>query len=188
VGDDKENEDPLRTIIKELGPDVPKISESSSTDTQLTLKNRFGNRLEQELNDNAELYDSTKELIIKVFKITPIDQSPSPTLPAILEFAQTYAKQNENKKLNKHAKEALKNVVALEKAGFISPDDNYDLFIKSVVMEISNRALRREHQQKEIIKLQTALRELKNHHTFVKDKIGDMDRYLESCRVNLAKK
>jgi len=187
VGDDKDQEDPLRTIIKELG-EIPEVSENSTTDTELILKNRFGSRFEQELSDYAELFDITKELIIKVFRITPVDQSPSPILPDILEFAQTYAKENENSKLATNAAEARENVLKLEKVGFISSDDNYGQFIKSIAAEISNRAVRREQQQKEIIKLKTALREIKNHHKFVTDRIGDMERYLESCREKLKNK
>jgi len=38
------------------------------------------------------------------------------------------------------------------------------------------------------MKLKTALREIKNHHKFVTDRIGDMERYLESCREKLKNK
>jgi len=123
-----------------------------------------------------------------VFKITPTDQSSSQQLPDILEFAKTYAKQNQNSRLEKNASEALENVIKLESLGLISAEDNYQGFLKSVAAEISNRALRREQQQKEIVKLRTALRELKNHQKFVTERISDLERYLESCRDNLSKK
>jgi len=59
-------------------------------------------------------------------------------------------------------------------------------FLKTVAAEISNKALKREQQQKEITKLKTALRELQNHHKFVKQRIADMELYLESCRSKQA--
>jgi len=183
-----EADDPITQIIKELGPEVPQISVHSTTDTQLTLKNRFGSRFEQELSDLAELFDATKELIIRVFRITPVDQASSPNLLDVLEFAQEYAKQNNNKKLEKNAAEAHANVIKLEKSSFINAEDNYEAFLKTVAAELSNRAVRREQQQKEVIKLRTALKELQNHHKFVKQRITDMEQYLESCRKKLAAK
>lgn len=182
-----DSDDPITQIIKELG-DVPQISGVSTTDTQLTLKNRFGSRFEQELSDLAELFDVTKELIIRVFRITPIDQSPSPNLIDILEFAEEYAVENNNSKLEQNAKEARNNVIKLKNASFITAEDNYEAFLKSVAAELANRALRREQQQKEVIKLRTALRELQNHHKFVTQRITDMEQYLESCRKKLAAK
>jgi len=188
VGDDKEDEDPLRTVIKELGPDVPNIGETSVTETQLTLKNRFGSRMEQELNDNTEMYDVTKELVIKIFKVTPVSQASSQNLLAIFAFTKTYAIENNMKKLEKYAEEALENIKKLVAVGFISDDDNFEIFLKSVAAEVSNRSLRREQQQKEIVKLSTALKELKNHNKFVLERISDMERYLESCRDKIATK
>jgi len=154
----------------------------------LTLKNKFASRMEQELNDYSELFDITKELILKVFRITPIDQSPSSGLPEILSFAVKYAKENKNSPLEKNASQARKNILQLVAVGFISDENNYQMFMKSVVDEIANRAVRRAQQQKEVSKLTVALRELKNHHQFVKDKITDLEKYLDSCRDQLAAK
>jgi len=187
VGNDSESEDPLRTVIKQLGDEIPKISENSTADAQLTLSTRFVNR-EEQVNDNTQLYDITKELIIRIFRNIPMDQLPTNSLPDILDYVKNYAKNNKNKKLKENAIDALNNVKVLESAGLISSEDNYDSFFKAVSAELSNRELRKEQQQKEIIKLKNALHEIENHHKFVKDRIESLERYLVSCRQNLTKR
>uniref|UniRef100_A0A6B2KY50 Ras-GAP domain-containing protein n=1 Tax=Arcella intermedia TaxID=1963864 RepID=A0A6B2KY50_9EUKA len=187
VPEDKSDKEPMRAVIKELGEEIPKISPNNTTDTELSLKNKF-TRTEQDLNDYSELFDVTKELIIKIFKITPVEQSPSPGLLEILSFAKQYGTDNKNKSLEKNSAEAKKNIMKLVAVGFIAEEDNFDMFMKSVVAEIANRQVRKQQQQKEIVKLTVALKELKNHHKFVLERIADMEKYLDSCRDQLAAK
>ena len=175
--------DPLSVIVNDLG-EVPAIDAAhAKREVQLQLENRFKGTMEDEVKPGAHLYAETKELIIQIFKVIPIKTGPQ-TLLSILKDAAKFAKDNNNKALAKNVDKTQKNLEKLETMNLVSKADKYTSLLKDVALEVANRAERREAQQKEIARLQAALRNLKKHGEFMDNQIEEFDRYLESCRKN----
>ena len=175
--------DPLAVIVNDLG-EVPVIDAAhAKRELQLQLENRFKGTMEDEVKPGAHLYAETKELIIQIFKVIPIKTGPQ-TLLSILKDAAKFAKDNNNKALAKNVDKTQKNLEKLETMNLVSKADKYTSLLKDVALEVANRAERREAQQKEIARLQAALRNLKKHGEFMDNQIEEFERYLESCRKN----
>lgn len=175
--------DPLSIIVNDLG-EVPGIDAAhAKRELQLQLENRFKGTMEDEVKPGAHLYAETKELIIQIFKVIPIKTGPQ-TLLSILKDAAKFAKDNNNKTLAKNVDKTQKNLEKLETMNLVSKEDKYTSLLKDVALEVANRAERREAQQKEIARLQAALRNLKKHGEFMDNQIEEFERYLESCRKN----
>lgn len=175
--------DPLSIIVHDLG-EVPVVdNQHARRELQLQLENRFKGTMEDEVKPGAHLYAESKELIIQIFKVIPIKTGPQ-TLSSILKDAAVFAKDNNNKQLAKNVDKTLKNLEKLESMELVSKADKYTSLLKDVALEVANRAERRDAQQKEIARLQAALRNLKKHGEFMENQIEEFERYLDSCRKN----
>jgi Ras GTPase-activating-like protein IQGAP2/3 len=179
-------EDPLAIVAKELG-EVPNLGRDlGDREVQLNLENRFKDTMEDEIKPGAHTYAETKELIIQVLKQIPIKAGAPQTLASIINDAGKFAKDSNNKALAKTVNKILKNFAKLEETNMITPKDNYTSLLKDVALEVTNRAERREQQQKEIARLQATLKNLKKHQEFMNDQISEFEKYLDSCRKNSA--
>eukprot|EP01128_Nolandella_sp_AFSM9_P002117 TRINITY_DN12502_c0_g1_i1.p1 TRINITY_DN12502_c0_g1~~TRINITY_DN12502_c0_g1_i1.p1 ORF type:complete len:898 (+),score=349.73 TRINITY_DN12502_c0_g1_i1:45-2696(+) len=180
----KEDDDPLRIIIEELGDEkLPVISKENSAEAQLILESRFsGASVEKELDKNAELFDATKELVIQIFKAAPVEEATEPNLVAVFKLVKEWSKDQGNQTVAKQLSKAQDNLDVLEKAGMVSRSDNYDTFLRAVALEVTNRTERREALRKEIAKLRATIKELQNHAKYLQNQISDFDAYLKSVR------
>jgi len=179
----KEDDDPLRKIIEELGAEIPNVSKENTAEVQLTLESRFsGASVEKELDKNAELFDATKELVIQIFKAAPVEDSEEPNLVSVFKLVKDWSAAQSEKTVAKNLAKAQENLDVLEKAGMVSKNDNYDSFLRAVALEVTNRTERREALRKEIAKLRATIKELQNHAKFLQNQITDFDLYLKSVR------
>jgi hypothetical protein len=184
--------DPLRVILKDLGP-VPNILESNKKDIQLPLQGRFDGIADQS-GDREAIYATTKAAIISIFKGIPIDKTRPTTLTGILEYAKQYSNEQEDskkkEKLQKNIDKVLNNIEQLEKQGHpkVSSEDKYTALLRDVAIQVSNRKEIRESQKKEILRLDAALKNLKNHHVFMEEQMEEFNKYLAVCRENSAKR
>jgi hypothetical protein len=179
----KEEDDPLRKIVEELGAEIPNVSKENTAEVQLTLESRFsGASVEKELDKNAELYDATKELVIQIFKAAPVEDAEEPNLVSVFKLVKEWSTSQSDKTVAKNLSKAQENLDVLEKAGMVSKNDNYDSFLRAVALEVTNRTERREALRKEIAKLRATIKELQNHAKFLQNQISDFDSYLKSVR------
>jgi hypothetical protein len=179
----KEDDDPLRKIVEELGAEIPNVSKENSAEVQLTLESRFsGASVEKELDKNAELYDATKELVIQIFKAAPVEDAEEPNLVSVFKLVKEWSTSQSDKTVAKNLAKAQENLDVLEKSGMVSKNDNYDSFLRAVALEVTNRTERREALRKEIAKLRATIKELQNHAKFLQNQISDFDSYLKSVR------
>lgn len=179
----KDKNDPLVVIINDLG-EVPKVNPAiAERELQLHLENRFKGTMENEIKPGAHTYAETKELIIQIFKVIPIQSGPQ-TLKSILKFAEKYAEEQGIKQLSKNVEKTFKNLQKLEENNLISKKDKYTSLLKDVALEAANRAERREQQQKEIARLRATLKNLKKHQDYMNDQIQEYQNYLDLCRKN----
>lgn len=95
----KDKEDPLRVILNDLGEPLD-VGKDDDREIQLTLTNRFTSNVEEDVSASAQLYAETKQTIINIFKVIPVNQDQELTLLAILELGKSYGMKSESDKLN----------------------------------------------------------------------------------------
>eukprot|EP00005_Dracoamoeba_jomungandri_P001282 CAMPEP_0174252074 /NCGR_PEP_ID=MMETSP0439-20130205/1701_1 /TAXON_ID=0 /ORGANISM="Stereomyxa ramosa, Strain Chinc5" /LENGTH=892 /DNA_ID=CAMNT_0015332565 /DNA_START=22 /DNA_END=2700 /DNA_ORIENTATION=- len=175
-------EDQLKVILNDLGERPPLIDEADNRDIQLTLQSRF--KVEVEEEDEVErMYQETKELIIPVLRVIPIESSIHRLhLTDVLESGIRFAGDTSNKQLSNQINKILENINRLEKEGRLSKTDRYESFVHDISLEVANRAQIREQQKKEIDRLKTTLTNLRKHQSYVNDQISQYQEYLQQCR------
>jgi len=175
-----DKEDPLRKIMIDLGP-PPSPSEDDDREIQLTLTNRFKVEVEEE-SEIQRLYAETKELVIPILRLVPIQNTIQRlNLMDVLEAGIKHATETNNKTLSNQINNILSNMGKLEKEEVISKDDNYESFVHDVALEVANRSVIRESQRKEIARLTLTLENLRKYQKYVTDQITDYNRYLQDC-------
>jgi len=176
-------DDPMETIIKELGP-VAEVSEENDREIQLTLVNKFKEKIEEEISSADMVLAETKELIISVFRVIPQQSNKAADgfddLLGVLASAKQYGKENNQPNLVSQADKVLNNLKVLEKEKAISGSaDNYQGFLRVIALEVANRQAVREQQRKERTRLTLALRELRKHGSYINDQISEFNNYLK---------
>jgi Ras GTPase-activating-like protein IQGAP2/3 len=180
-------DDPLKLVLKDLGP-VPEYNEEGEQNPiQLTLESKFKTSLE-DISPEGQLYEETKEIIIKVFKKIPMQMKPPYTLMSILKQGEEYAKKQNIEPLKKNVKLALENIAKLEKAKMVSAADDYASLLKDIGREVANRAERILSQKREVERLKAAIKKIVTEIEAIKSQIADYERYLQGCRENASKK
>eukprot|EP00211_Chloroparvula_japonica_P005130 CAMPEP_0119131044 /NCGR_PEP_ID=MMETSP1310-20130426/9300_1 /TAXON_ID=464262 /ORGANISM="Genus nov. species nov., Strain RCC2339" /LENGTH=838 /DNA_ID=CAMNT_0007121595 /DNA_START=153 /DNA_END=2669 /DNA_ORIENTATION=+ len=176
-----EENDPLRKVMVDLGdpPEHLDLTEEEDRDIQLTLTNRFKVDVEEE-SDADRLYAETKELLIPILRVVPVKTSIQRlNLMDVLEHGIKFARETQDQELNTQIDTILKNLGTLESDGMLSKADNYEGFIRDVALEVINRNAIRDQQKKEVVRLQTTLKNLQFHQTYLEDQIKEYNSYLE---------
>jgi len=179
-----EKDDPLRQIMSDLGePPKDEFSEEDlERELQLTLTNRFKVALEEE-NQTARLYTETKELIIPILRLVPVNESIHRlNVIDVLEAGIKYATETKNPTLSQQINRILENLGQLEREGKISKQDNYESFLRDIALEVANRKVIREQQRREVARLKNTLEGLTKHQTYLDDQIKQYQTYLEDCK------
>eukprot|EP00008_Paramoeba_atlantica_P012607 CAMPEP_0201488422 /NCGR_PEP_ID=MMETSP0151_2-20130828/18137_1 /ASSEMBLY_ACC=CAM_ASM_000257 /TAXON_ID=200890 /ORGANISM="Paramoeba atlantica, Strain 621/1 / CCAP 1560/9" /LENGTH=834 /DNA_ID=CAMNT_0047873709 /DNA_START=70 /DNA_END=2574 /DNA_ORIENTATION=+ len=182
-----EQDDPLRKVMAELGsaPEFVDLSEEEDREIQLTLTNRFKVDVEEE-TETEKRYAETKELLIPVLRKVPIKTSIQRLqLMDVLENGIRFAQENRNQELNSQINQILENMNLLAKEGVLTKEDNYESFLQDVAQDIINRNSIREQQKKEILRLQTTLKNLRLHQAFLEDQIKEYNGYLDDLLKTL---
>jgi len=174
-------DDPLRAIMKDLGPPPNDFNESDNREIQLTLTNRFKKEVKED-EQNLVIYAETKELCIPILRAVPLGSSMHTlTLPEVLEMGADFAKKEKKSTLAEQIQTVQKNLSILEKAGLVNPKDDYAQFIHDLALEVANRASIRERQKKEIQRLTTTLNKLKKNSQFTSEQIAEYEKYFEDA-------
>ena len=93
-----------------------------------------------------------------------------------------FAKETKNSNLYDQINKILENILKLEKEGRLTKNDKYESFLKDVAAEVTNRAVIKEQQKREITRLKTTLAELRTHQAYVNDQIDQYQAYLVRAR------
>jgi len=202
----KDKEDPLEVIVKELGPPPPNASSAGADELereiQLTLVNKFKERMEEDISSSAMVLAATRELVIQVFRGMPQQQqaqSPIETggkgksklnvsvstggddLVGVLRTAQQFGKENNQPQLVSNVAKILENLKTLQASGAIAGEgDNYQSFLRSIALEVANRQAVREMQRKERTRLTLALKEIRKYGDYLNDQIQQYHEYLKT--------
>jgi len=178
-----ESDDPLRLIMADLGPPPTVFSEDDQDrELQLTLTNRFKVEMDED-SENQRVYAETKELVIPILRLVPVQNSIHRlSLMDVLEAGIKFATETNNATLKSQIKKILENLGKLEAADFVSKDDNYESFVHDVALEVANRATIREQQRKEVARLKATLGELKEHQNYLDESIRSYQDYLQDCK------
>jgi len=139
--------------------------------------------MEEDVSAAATLYAETKQLIINVFKVIPVQSDQEITLPAILEIGKAFADEQKNKVLTKEIATILENLKSLETEGLVTKSDDYAGLLRDVALEVVNRETIREHQQNELKRLRQTLKNLQKHQKFLRDQIKEYEDYLAEVRL-----
>lgn len=191
----KEKEDPLEVIMKDLGtpPGAGLSSDELEREIQLTLINKFKERMEEDISSSTTILAATKELVIQVFRGMPQqpnvhdkkDKSRVVTtgddLIAILHTAQAFGKENNQPQLVANVEKILDNLKHLQASGAIlGAGDNYQSFLRAIALEVANRQAVRELQHKERTRLSLALKEIRKYGDYLNDQIAQYHEYLKT--------
>jgi len=160
------------------------ISEENDREIQLTLVNKFKEKIEDEISTGTNLMVETKELVIGVFRGIPNqekkDEDGMDDLPAILAAAQQYGRENNQPALVTNVEKIIANLKQLEKEGKImGSNDRYQGFLRGIAKEVANRQEIREQQRKERMRLTAALRDLRKHGAYLNEQISQYHNYLK---------
>lgn len=179
-----DEDDPLRKVMADLGaaPEHSDLADEDNRDIQLTLTNRF--KVDVDDGDNTDaLYAATKELLIPILRIVPIKTSIQRlNLMDVLEHGFKFATEQKNEELSNNINKILENISKLEKADRVTKDDNYDSFVHDVALEVINRNAIRNHQKKEIERLERTLGSLRSHQAYLEEQIKQYKDYLQDCK------
>merc|ERR1712137_327040 len=178
-----ETDDPLKVVMADLGP-PPASTDDDDQDRelQLTLTNRFKVELDED-SEHQKLYAETKELVIPILRLVPVQNSIHRlSLMDVLEAGIKFATETNNSNFKSQIKRILENLGKLEAAEMVTKEDNYESFVHDVALEVANRATIREQQRKEVARLKTTLRELKEHQTYLDESIQSYQDYLKDCK------
>lgn len=176
------DDDPLRIILKELGPPPPPSADDEDREVQLVLTNRFAEKMEAEISAATSLYVETKELVISALRVIPITEGDDINLMNILKAGKKHAKLKNNTQLESQIKKILDNLKKLEGEGSVTKDDNYSEFLREIALEVANRAAVREQQKKEIKRLTVTRQNLRAHQDYLNTQIDEYKKYLDDCR------
>eukprot|EP01130_Rhizamoeba_saxonica_P017846 TRINITY_DN8754_c0_g1_i1.p1 TRINITY_DN8754_c0_g1~~TRINITY_DN8754_c0_g1_i1.p1 ORF type:complete len:1163 (+),score=268.54 TRINITY_DN8754_c0_g1_i1:2523-6011(+) len=184
----KEEEDHLKIILDELGPPPPKLSPSlGEKKIQLTLQNRF--TMTDNVNEFDELYETTIGMVISIFKSIPPPEG-SKSFLGILEFAKNYGEESGKTRIVNSVEKVMENIKVLEEADYegVTKKDRYTSFLRAVALEVANRGERRDHQKSLYSRLNTALKNLREHQRYITEQLAEFENYVEHCRANAAAK
>merc|ERR1712063_79544 len=178
-----ESDDPLRLIMADLGPPPNEDKEDDQDrELQLTLTNRFKVEMDED-SENQRVYAETKELVIPILRLVPVQNSIHRlSLMDVLEAGIKFATETNNAQLKSQIKKILENLGKLESADVVSKEDNYESFVHDVALEVANRATIREQQRKEVARLKGTLAELKEHQNYLDESIQSYQDYLKDCK------
>eukprot|EP01094_Clydonella_sp_ATCC50884_P007638 TRINITY_DN1685_c0_g1_i1.p1 TRINITY_DN1685_c0_g1~~TRINITY_DN1685_c0_g1_i1.p1 ORF type:complete len:877 (+),score=470.13 TRINITY_DN1685_c0_g1_i1:156-2786(+) len=176
-------EDRLRIVMKDLGPPPEEFSEEDQDrELQLTLTNRFKVDMDEE-GETMRLYAETKELVIPILRLVPIQNSIHRlNLMDVLEAGIKHATETNNMTLSNQINKILENMGKLERENLVTKDDNYESFVHDVALEVANRNQIRDQQRKEIARLKNTLDNLKSHQAYLDEQIADYQAYLQACK------
>lgn len=168
-----------------MGP-APEISEDDDREIQLTLVNKFKEKIEDDITASAMKLAETKELVIAVFRGMP--QMPpkkhddaKDDLIAILDTAKKYGQDNKQPLLVTNVDKILKNLKELQSTNtIVGTGDKYEGFLKAISLEVANRQSVREQQAKERTRLVHALREIRKYGDYLNDQITQYHEYLKT--------
>jgi Ras GTPase-activating-like protein IQGAP2/3 len=174
-------DDPLRVVLKDLGPPPGDITEADNREIQLTLQSRFKKEMKEE-EENIQRYAETKEMCLPILRAIPMASTLyDMTLVELLESGAEWARKEKQKPLEEQISTVLKNLVMLEKAGLVTAKDDYASFVHDLALEVTNRAAIRERQKKEITRLKMTLEKLRKNTQFLSEQIADYEKYLEDA-------
>mmetsp|Transcript_22707 Transcript_22707/g.89808 ORF Transcript_22707/g.89808 Transcript_22707/m.89808 type:complete len:920 (-) Transcript_22707:110-2869(-) len=177
-----EKDDSLRIVLNDLGEAPKSTEEDNDRELQLTLTNRFKVEMDEEA-EHTRLYAETKELVIPILRLVPVQNSIHRlNLMDVLEAGIKYATETNNNTLKTQIKKILENLGRLENAEVVSKDDNYESFVHDVALEVANRTTIREQQRKEVARLKGTLEELHTHQDYVDESIKSYQDYLQDCK------
>jgi len=173
-------DDPLRLVIKDLGP-PPEISPEDSRELTLTLQSRFKKEVKED-EQNMVIYAETKELMIPILRAIPTGSSVHEmTLPEVLDMGAEFAKSSNNKVLAEQIATVQKNLAALEKVKMVNRADDFKQFVHDIAIEVANRAAIRERQKKEIARLNATLTKLRAISTYTEEQNKEYDAYFKEA-------
>merc|ERR1712063_244220 len=177
-----ETDDPLKVVMADLGPPPSSSEDDQDRELQLTLTNRFKVDVDED-SENQRLYAETKELVIPILRLVPVQNSIHRlSLMDVLEAGIKFATETNNSNLKSQIKRILENLGKLEAAEMVTKEDNYESFVHDVALEVANRATIREQQRKEVARLKTTLAELKEHQNYLDESIQSYQDYLKDCK------
>lgn len=181
-----DGDDPLNIILASLPEPFAEVPDEDNREIQLTLASKFATETnEEEVDASAGLYSESKELVISVLKAIPDEiVTTENDLEALLESAKKWAKDNKKKAVLDNCNKIEANVKKLEAGGVLTGGDKYVAFLRGVALEVVNRQEIRDQQRKEIKRLTIALRNLRKHEQYMKDKIEEYNNYLKDVLLH----
>eukprot|EP00727_Mastigamoeba_balamuthi_P011912 m51a1_g7343 putative ase-activating protein (804) ;mRNA; r:214921-217709 len=179
------DDDKLRVILKELGAAEDYADEDKVI--SLTLENKFPRLGEDTVNEGSQLFFQTKTMLISVLRQLPqsLNIAPSgaePTLMDILKAGLKWAKDEGNETMRVNIETVRTNIETLEKNGVVSSEDGHRALLRAITLEIANRAQIREQQNKELVRLNAALRAAIKQQQYLTDQQQQYNQYIVVCR------
>ncbi|KAL1922094.1 uncharacterized protein VTP21DRAFT_10736 [Calcarisporiella thermophila] len=195
--------DPLRIILKDLGPSPPVDENTQQNDISLTLVDRFASEVDDPDADINRLFVETKRLVLTVIRVqkgsnlveiltkpvTPADESAYAELERVddskgndtrpgssLHTAQSFLQ------LKRHT---LENVLRLEAEGRITRENHYQDILNAIATDIRNKHRRRVQRDRELKAIRQTLANLEEKRRYLDEQRQSYYNYIEACMENL---
>jgi len=198
-----QQEDPLRSILKDLGnpPEGSAEATTRGTEMTLTLTNRFAD-LKAEDTATKELYVQTKRFVLAVIRIQQgdnlLDILEKPVTPADEKLFAVQCEKEEEMTQTKPDKKAsivnlsdltfealkkktLENLATLEQKGEISKSNNYQDVLNIIAKDIKNKNRRRIQRKQELEKVKKTLTNLEEKSNYLEGQYKSYKEYVDAC-------
>jgi len=178
-----DEEDNLAKILNDIGR-LRRCNDNDATEVQLTLTNRFPPKLSV-IDIKKNLKTDTINDAIRVLRKIP--GFSGDTFLEIFVRMKLHCKKIGEDELAQEVNQVIANLQNLAKYGLVSPKDGFNSFLKDISNEISDRAVRRAENLRELERLKIAIKELDDAKTHMEQKNKDFQEYLESVRARANK-
>jgi uncharacterized protein YlxP (DUF503 family) len=179
----KDQSDPLRTIIKELGqlPEDDLVDDDLHRELQLVLTNRFA--LEQEettllKDEEMSVTDKARDSFMQLLVILPLHSSSS-NLNDILEYAKQYV--SSNPKVKQLTSDISSYVETLCQQSQKSKTDVLASVMQAIQTKVDNQASARLQRRNIIKRLRLGLDNLLRNQNFMNQQMESYNVYLKAA-------
>jgi len=181
-------ENTLREILNELGPAPPQLPRKDNANVDLVLLNRYKSNSAEDAKEQTlpeQMYTETKYLMFTIIRSLPkISTKAEQDIRVLLEEAGKHASEKKDSKLGDKVKKVSQNLAKLVADGFVSDQDNYAKLRRDTVQELINYEVQIQKTTADLDRLKSVLKNIHQHHEFLKQQYDAYQKYLENFRQN----
>lgn len=185
------SDDPVRGILKLLGPSPPQVPKNDNRVVALQLQDRREQRLSTAVDAFAQpktssIVNQAKTLLLSILRLLP-KQTQAENLEEFLKTERDKASSESDTNLADH----ITNVVSMLRSllnfegvfkKMPTPDETFNNFLWEIAMEIQDKNNKMGQLKKRLGMVGQALKAIQSHHEYLRQRLELYKQYLENVR------